>query len=129
MTFAQNIAVGNISQQFNRPLIESSAKQSLADTLAAKLPNAYDQQLGKRFAQGIELSGGEWQKIALARAYMRNAQLLILDEPTSALDARAEYSVFERFLNLQKGNQLFLFRTVLAQYAWPTGFWCWKKAN
>jgi ATP-binding cassette subfamily B protein len=108
MTFAQNIAVGNIGQQFNRPLIESSAKQSLADTLAAKLPGAYDQQLGKRFAQGVELSGGEWQKVALARAYMRDAQLLILDEPTSALDARAEYMVFERFAELTKGRSAVL---------------------
>ena len=108
MTFAQNIAVGNISQIDNRPLIEAAAKQSLADTLAAKLPDAYDQQLGKRFAQGVELSGGEWQKVALARAYMRNAQLLILDEPTSALDARAEYAVFERFAELTKGRSAVL---------------------
>jgi len=108
MTFAQNIAVGNISQQFNRPLIEASAKQSLADALAARLPGAYDQQLGKRFAQGVELSGGEWQKVALARAYMRDAQLLILDEPTSALDARAEYMVFERFAELTKGKSAVL---------------------
>jgi ATP-binding cassette subfamily B protein len=108
MTFAQNIAVGNISQQNNRPLIEASAKQSLADTLAAKLPGAYDQQLGKRFAEGVELSGGEWQKVALARAYMRNAQLLILDEPTSALDARAEFAVFERFAELTKGRSAVL---------------------
>ncbi|MDB5138558.1 MAG: transporter ATP-binding protein [Mucilaginibacter sp.] len=108
MTFAQNIAVGNINQQHNRPLIEAAAKQSLADTLAAKLPGLYDQQLGKRFAQGVELSGGEWQKVALARAYMRNAQLLILDEPTSALDARAEYSVFERFAELTKGKSAVL---------------------
>jgi ATP-binding cassette subfamily B protein len=108
MTFAQNIAVGNISQQNNRPLIVSAAKQSLADTLAAKLPGAYDQQLGKRFSQGVELSGGEWQKVALARAYMRDAQLLILDEPTSALDARAEYMVFERFAELTKGKSAVL---------------------
>jgi len=104
MTFAQNIAVGSITHQFNRPLIEASAKQSLADTLAEKLPGKYDQQLGKRFAQGVELSGGEWQKVALARAYMRDAQLLILDEPTSALDARAEFAVFERFAELTKGK-------------------------
>lgn len=108
MTFAQNIATGNIKQKDNRPLIESSARQSLADVLAAKLPGAYDQQLGKRFAQGVELSGGEWQKVALARAYIRDAQLLILDEPTSALDARAEYSVFERFAELTKGKSAVL---------------------
>ena len=108
MTFAQNIAVGNIGQVDNRPLIEASAKQSLADLLAATLPDKYDQQLGKRFAQGVELSGGEWQKVALARAYMRNAQLLILDEPTSALDARAEFAVFERFAELTKGKSAVL---------------------
>jgi ATP-binding cassette subfamily B protein len=108
MSFAQNIAVGKISEQHNRPLIENSARQSLADVLAAKLPGAYDQQLGKRFADGVELSGGEWQKVALARAYMRDAQLLILDEPTSALDARAEYNVFERFAELTKGRSAVL---------------------
>lgn len=64
-----------------------------------KLPDKYDQALGKRFNQGIELSGGEWQKIALARAYMKDAQLLILDEPTSALDARADLKCFRDFQN------------------------------
>jgi len=108
MTFAQNIAVGNIIEQHNRHLIEASAKRSLADTVAAKLAGAYDQQLGKRFAQGVELSGGEWQKVALARAYMRDAQLIILDEPTSALDARAEYLVFERFAELTRGKSAIL---------------------
>lgn len=108
MSFAQNIAVGKISEKDNRPLIVNSARQSLADVLAAKLPGAYDQQLGKRFADGVELSGGEWQKVALARAYMRDAQLLILDEPTSALDARAEFNVFERFAELTKGRSAVL---------------------
>jgi ATP-binding cassette subfamily B protein len=108
MTFAQNIAVGNINKLNDRELIERSAKQSLADVLSAKLPGGYDQQLGKRFADGVELSGGEWQKVALARAYMRDAQLLILDEPTSALDARAEYEVFQRFADLTKGKSAIL---------------------
>jgi len=108
MSFAQNIAVGNIAESENRPLIQSSAKQSLADLLAEKLPHKYDQALGRRFNDGVELSGGEWQKIALARAYMRDAQLLILDEPTAALDARAEYSVFERFAELTKGKSAVL---------------------
>ena len=108
MTFAQNIAVGNINQKENRQLIEQSAQRSMADILAAKLPGAYDQMLGKRFADGVELSGGEWQKVALARAYMRNAQLLILDEPTSALDARAEFEVFQRFAELTKGKSAVL---------------------
>jgi len=108
MTFAQNIAVGNIQEQDNRALIENSAKQSLADVLAEKLPFHYDQMLGKRFSQGVELSGGEWQKVALARAYMKDAQLLILDEPTAALDARAEYEVFQRFAELTKGKSAVL---------------------
>jgi ATP-binding cassette subfamily B protein len=108
MTVAQNIAVGNINKINDRELIERSARQSLADKLASKLPGGYEQQLGKRFADGVELSGGEWQKIALARAYMRDAQLLILDEPTSALDARAEYEVFQRFAELTKGKSAIL---------------------
>lgn len=107
-TLAQNIAVGNIKQIANRDLIERSAKQSLAESLIPKLPNGYDQQLGKRFADGVDLSGGEWQKVALARAYMRDAQLLILDEPTSALDARAEYQVFQRFAELTKEKSAIL---------------------
>ena len=104
MSLAQNIAVGNISRKEDRDLIESSARQSLADVLAEKLPDRYDQELGRRFRQGVELSGGEWQKVALARAYMRDAQLLILDEPTAALDARAEYEVFQRFADLTRGR-------------------------
>ena len=108
MSFAQNIATGNIKEQDNRPRIINSAHQSLADVLAEKLPGKYDQMLGKRFYQGVELSGGEWQKVALARAYMRDAQLLILDEPTAALDARAEYDVFLRFADLTKGKSAVL---------------------
>ncbi|MEP7252067.1 MAG: ABC transporter ATP-binding protein [Ginsengibacter sp.] len=108
MSFAQNIAVGNIDEQNNRRLIELSAEKSLANVLANKLPLQYDQALGRRFNNGIELSGGEWQKIALARAYMKEAQLLILDEPTSALDARAEYEVFQRFAELTKGKSAVL---------------------
>lgn len=104
MSFAQNIAVGNIDEQHNRSLIKESAEKSLAHELANKLPDQYDQALGRRFNNGVELSGGEWQKIALARAYMKEAQLLILDEPTSALDARAEYQVFQRFAELTKGK-------------------------
>lgn len=104
MTVSQNIAIGNIYEKENRDLIVNAAKQSLADILIEKLPGKYDQALGKRFNQGVELSGGEWQKIALARAYMKDAQLLILDEPTSALDARAEYEVFQRFSELTKGK-------------------------
>ncbi|MEJ7779301.1 MAG: ABC transporter ATP-binding protein [Daejeonella sp.] len=108
MTFSQNIAVGNIAEKDNAGLIRSAARKSLADVLVRKLPGHYDQMLGKRFADGIELSGGEWQKVALARAYMKDAQLMILDEPTAALDARAEYEVFERFSELTKGKSAVL---------------------
>jgi ATP-binding cassette subfamily B protein len=108
MTFSQNIAVGNISQIDNKALIKKAAEESLADALAEKLPNHYDQWLGRRFNDGVELSGGEWQKVALARAYMKDAQVLILDEPTAALDARAEYGVFQRFAELTIGKSAVL---------------------
>jgi len=108
MTFSQNIAAGNIDEKNNEEMIRISARQSLADELAGRLPGGYDQMLGKRFAEGVELSGGEWQKVAIARAYMRDAQLVILDEPTSALDARAEFQVFERFTELTAGKMAVL---------------------
>lgn len=104
MTIAQNIAAGNIIEKENRKLIKSSAKQSLANVFIEAFKNNYDQQLGRRFNEGVELSGGQWQKIALARAYMRDAQIMILDEPTAALDARAEYEVFQRFVELTNGK-------------------------
>jgi ATP-binding cassette subfamily B protein len=84
--------------------ISEAAGRSLASSLLPKLPGGYRQMLGRRFADGVDLSGGEWQKVALARAYMRAAQLLILDEPTAALDARAEYEVFVRFSELMAGR-------------------------
>jgi ATP-binding cassette subfamily B protein len=104
----ENIAVGNIDAREDKPRIETAAQRSLADTVAAKLTGRYDQMLGRRFENGVELSGGEWQKVALARAYMRDAQLLILDEPTAALDARAEYEVFLRFSELTAGRMAVL---------------------
>ncbi len=104
MKAAENIAIGNIAQLDERPIIQDAAHKSLADTVIDLLPGKYDQVLGKRFSNGIELSGGQWQKVALARAYMRDAQLLILDEPTSALDARAEHEVFLRFSELIQGK-------------------------
>ena len=76
--------------------------------MVAKLPLGYDQPLGKRFDDGVDLSGGEWQKIAIARAYMRDADILILDEPTAALDARAEYEVFQRFRELSRDRTAIL---------------------
>lgn len=108
MTLSQNIAVGNIAEINNSSLIKKAAHESLADALAEKLPGQYNQWLGRRFNDGVELSGGEWQKVALARAYMKDAQLLILDEPTAALDARAEYEVFQRFAELTKGKSAVL---------------------
>lgn len=108
MSVAQNIAAGNIQQTGNRELITYAAEQSLAHPLIEKLPGKYEQVLGRRFNNGIELSGGEWQKIALARAYMKDAQLIILDEPTAALDARAEYNVFQRFAELTRGKSAVL---------------------
>ncbi len=105
---SENIAVGNIDSRTQLPVIKDAAQKSLADTVIEELPGQYEQVLGKRFAEGVELSGGQWQKIALGRAYMREAQLLILDEPTSALDARAEHEVFQRFAELIQGKSAVL---------------------
>ncbi|MEL6275872.1 MAG: ABC transporter ATP-binding protein, partial [Bacteroidota bacterium] len=104
----ENIAIGRIEESGNQSLIVNSAEKSLADEVVKGLPKGYEQLLGKRFAGGVDLSGGQWQKVALARAYMRDAQLLILDEPTSALDARAEYEVFLRFSELIKDRSAVL---------------------
>ncbi|MEO0894807.1 MAG: ABC transporter ATP-binding protein [Bacteroidota bacterium] len=104
MTAQENIAVGNISERTNKKLIETAAYKSLAAPVIEELPEKYGQMLGRRFEEGMNLSGGQWQKIALGRAYMREANLLILDEPTAALDARAEYEVFIRFSDLTKGK-------------------------
>jgi ATP-binding cassette, subfamily B, bacterial len=100
MTAAENIAVGRIDALHETRRIEEAARRSLAHDMIMRLPAGYDQVVGKRFRTGVDLSGGEWQKIAIARAYMRDAQLLILDEPTAALDARAEFEVFQRFKEL-----------------------------
>jgi ATP-binding cassette subfamily B protein len=108
MTARENIAVGRVDQPHQQSDIESAAHKSLADSVVAKLANGYDQMLGRRFDGGVELSGGEWQKVALARAYLRDAQLLILDEPTAALDARSELEVFERFAELTEGKMALL---------------------
>ena len=124
MRFDENIAVGEIESARSyldeaprytderemppHPAVESAAERSLAASLLPRLPARYRQMLGRRFEQGVDLSGGEWQKVALARAYMRDAQLLILDEPTAALDARAEYEVFVRFAELIGGRTAIL---------------------
>jgi ATP-binding cassette subfamily B protein len=116
MRFDENIGVGEIesvraaleSGAETPDSIELAARNSLAASLLPRFPNGYQQMLGRRFDEGVNLSGGEWQKIALARAYLRDAQVLILDEPTAALDARAEYEVFVRFSELVSGRMAIL---------------------
>ena len=100
LTAAENIGVGQIDAMDDRTRIERAARKGMADDVVAGLPRGYDQVIGRRFKDGVDLSGGQWQKIAIARAYMRDAQVMILDEPTAALDARSEYEVFERFKEL-----------------------------
>jgi ATP-binding cassette, subfamily B, bacterial len=104
MTARENIAVGRIDEINNLPLLKTAADKSMADEVIERLPRDYEQMLGRRFENGVDLSGGEWQKIALARAYLRDAQVLILDEPTAALDARSEFEVFQRFAELTAGK-------------------------
>jgi ATP-binding cassette subfamily B protein len=104
MTARENIGVGRIERLRDDLAIERAAEKSLADGVVARLPRGYEQMLGRRFEGGVDLSGGEWQKLALARAYLREAQVLILDEPTAALDARAEFEVFERFNELTESK-------------------------
>jgi len=104
MTARENIAVGKIEEIEDLPALKTAAYKSLANEVIARLGAGYEQMLGRRFEGGVDLSGGEWQKLALARAYLRNAQLLVLDEPTAALDARSEYEVFQRFSELTAGK-------------------------
>jgi len=108
MTARENIVVGRIEVQHSQEEIEYAADKSMAAGVVATLPRGYDQMLGRRFEGGVDLSGGEWQKLALARAYLRDAQLLILDEPTAALDARSEFEVFQRFAELTFGKMALL---------------------
>jgi ATP-binding cassette subfamily B protein len=107
MTASSNIAVGRIEEP-NPFKIEVAAEKSLAHAVIQKLPLRYEQMLGRRFEGGVDLSGGEWQKLALARAYLRDAQLMILDEPTASLDARSEYEVFQRFADLTNSKMALL---------------------
>jgi ATP-binding cassette, subfamily B, bacterial len=108
MTARENITVGRLEAGGDDLRIRKAARRSLAHDVIARLPARYDQLLGRRFDGGLDLSGGEWQKVALARAYLRDAQLLILDEPTAALDARAEFEVFDRFAELTAGKMALL---------------------
>ncbi len=100
----ENIGVGRLAEMENLERVEASAAKSGADSVVAKLPKGYDTTLGRWFDEGFQLSGGEWQKIALARAFMRDAEILILDEPTASLDARAEYEIFTRMKTLTEGK-------------------------
>ena len=104
LTAGENIAVGQIEAMHDTARIREAARRSMADEVIEGLPQGYDQLIGRRFRTGVDLSGGQWQKIAIARAYMRDAQVMILDEPTAALDARAEYEVFRRFKELSEGR-------------------------
>ena len=104
MTVRENIAVGQIETLKRIEPLQEAAKKSMAAPVIERLPFNYEQMLGRRFEGGVDLSGGEWQKVALARAYLRNAQMLILDEPTAALDARSEFEVFRRFAELTTGK-------------------------
>jgi ATP-binding cassette subfamily B protein len=104
MKASENIGVGRVGEVENLELIDAAAHKSGADTVIGRLQEGYDSMLGRWFDKGMQLSGGEWQKVALARAFMRDARILILDEPTSALDAQAEYDVFTRFRHLTEGK-------------------------
>ncbi|NIH77541.1 ATP-binding cassette subfamily B protein [Amycolatopsis viridis] len=103
-TAAENIGLGELSALDDRPRIEDSATRAGVAARIARLPRGYDSPLGRWFDQGVSLSGGEWQKIALARAFMRDAPILVLDEPTSALDAAAEHDLFTRLRALSEGR-------------------------
>jgi ATP-binding cassette subfamily B protein len=100
LTAGENIGVGQIDAMYDRERVREAARRSMADQVIESLPQGYDQLIGRRFKTGVDLSGGQWQKIAIARAYMRDAQVMILDEPTAALDARSEFEVFQRFKEL-----------------------------
>ena len=104
LTLHENIAVGADATDAGPGRIEQAAQWAGADEIAAKLPKGYDTPLTRQFAGGVELSGGEWQKVALARGFVRDAALVILDEPTAALDAEAEYRLFAQFRELVQGK-------------------------
>ncbi len=108
MLASENIGFGRIDALANQDRITHSAEKSLAAAVVTALPLGYRQMLGRRFEGGVDLSTGQWQKVSLARAYMRDAQILILDEPTASLDARAEFEVYQRFVELTTGKMAVL---------------------
>ncbi|TVT17412.1 ABC transporter ATP-binding protein, partial [Amycolatopsis rhizosphaerae] len=103
-TAAENIGLGQLADLEHRDRIVESARRAGVAERIERLPKGYDSPLGRWFDQGVSLSGGEWQKIALARAFLRDTPILILDEPTSALDARAEHDLFSRLRALAEGR-------------------------
>jgi len=103
LTAGENIGIGNVEQVNNEPAVIQAAEQGQADTIISQLSDEYQTLLGRHFDGGTDLSGGEWQKIAVSRAFMRDAEILILDEPTAALDAESEYTLFQRFNMLTQG--------------------------
>ncbi len=104
LTVRENIGFGRIEELDNRPRLESAAERGGADEVVAELPDGYETTLGRWFDRGFELSGGQWQKIALGRAFMRDGEVLVLDEPTAALDAEREHEIFQRFRELTEGK-------------------------
>lgn len=104
LTVQENIGFGQLEHLSDTERITAAAQKGGAVSLVDRLPNGYSTRLGRTFEGGVDLSGGEWQKLALSRAFMREAQVLILDEPTSALDALAEYDVYQRFAQLAAGT-------------------------
>ena len=108
MTAGENIAVGKIAERHDEVRIRRAATRAKVDKIIAKLPRGFDQMIGRGFRNGVDLSGGEWQRLAIARAYNRQAEVLILDEPTAALDARSEFEVFQRFKDLSEGKSTIL---------------------
>lgn len=115
LSVRENIGLGSVGLADSRARVRDAARKGEAMEIIARLPNGFEQTLGTRFDGGLDLSGGEWQKMALARAYMKDAQLLVLDEPTAAVDARAESAIFERFAELASGRT-----TVLISHRFST---------
>lgn len=107
-TLKENVIFGDFGKQDDQSLLVEALKRSGADSYLDNLPDRYDQVVGKMFKGGVDLSGGQWQKLALARAFFRDAPILILDEPTSAIDAKAEYEIFERVQKLQEDKTVII---------------------
>ncbi|HTN88042.1 MAG TPA: ABC transporter ATP-binding protein [Sorangium sp.] len=116
LTLRENVGLGSLEHLADEPRIGRAVSEGGADEVVTAVPGGLDAQLGRWFKDGVELSGGQWQKIALARAFMREqADILVLDEPTAALDAEAEHAVFQRFRSLSKGRT-----TIVISHRFPT---------